>query len=101
MSAMSDLHNDMESAQALMGEDTNMTKDQTTELLIVLNHINETLAEVASSLSIIASEGLSQSDKVALAILNGMLADGDYNDIERLVEASREVANDFMLGSDG
>jgi hypothetical protein len=78
-----------------------MTEDQVTELLIVLKHINENLAEIAGNLSIIASEGLPQSDKVALSVLNGMLADGDYSDVEKIVDAAREVGNSFMLGSDG
>lgn len=78
-----------------------MTVDQATELLIVLKHINENLAEIAGSVQIIAHENLSMRDKAALAVLNGMLADGDYIDVEKLVAASREVADAFMLESDG
>ena len=78
-----------------------MTEDQATELFIALKHINENLAEIAGSLSVIATEGLSPNDKVALAILNGMLADGDYSDAEKFVEGAREIGNSFMLGSDG
>lgn len=78
-----------------------MTEDQTTELLIVLKRINENLADIAGNTSIIATEGLSPRDKVALSILNGLLSDGDYNASEKLVEIAREVADAFMEGSDG
>jgi hypothetical protein len=78
-----------------------MTEDQGTELIIILKQISENLAEIAGNLSIIASEGLSQSDKAALSVLNGMLADGDYTNVERLIDSARDIGNEFMLGSDG
>jgi hypothetical protein len=78
-----------------------MTEDQATELLIVLKHINENLAEIAGSANLLAMEDMSMRDKVALSVLNGFLSDGDYNEAEKMVEAAREIGNVFMEGSDG
>jgi hypothetical protein len=74
---------------------------QFNQLISVLNTISENLAEISGNLSIIASEGLSQSDKAALSVLNGMLADGDYTNVEKLIDSARDIGNEFMLGSDG
>ena len=78
-----------------------MTEDQATELLIVLKHINENLAEIAGSIQIIATEDLSMRDKAALSALNGFLSDGDYSDAEKMVGAAREIGDFFMESSNG
>ena len=78
-----------------------MTEDQATELLIVLKHINENLAEIAGSVNLLAMEDMSMRDKVSLSVLNGFLSDGDYGNAEKMVEADREIGNVFMENSDG
>jgi hypothetical protein len=78
-----------------------MTEDQATELLIVLKHINENLAEIAGSVNLLAMEDMSMRDKVSLSVLNGFLSDGDYGNAEKMVEAAREIGNVFMENSDG
>ena len=78
-----------------------MTVDQATELLIVLKHINENLAEIVGSVQIIAQEDLSMRDKAALAALNGLLADGDYSSTDGIASAAREIGDAFMRESDG
>jgi hypothetical protein len=78
-----------------------MTEDQATELLIVLKHINENLAEIAGSVNLLAMEDMSMRDKVSLSVLNGFLSDGDYGNAEKMVEAARDIGNVFMEYSDG
>ena len=78
-----------------------MTEDQGTELIIILKQIAESLAEISGNIHLLAMEDMSIRDKVALSALNGFLADGDYNEAEKMVEAAREIGDVFMEGSNG
>jgi len=78
-----------------------MTEDKATELLIVLKQINENLAEIAGSVQIIAQEDLSMRDKAALAALNGLLGDGEYNSADGIAHIARKIGDAFMRESDG
>ena len=79
-----------------------MTEDQGTELIIILKQIAESLAEIAGSVQMIATDDLSFHDKVSLSVLNGLLSDGDVNvDSDKICEISREIADSFIGGSNG
>ena len=102
MSAMADLYNDMEAAQALMGEGNKMNDFQADRLLKVAGNISESLATIANCLEVIMCDSLSQKNKFAAAALTGVLS-GDYwsGSLDEIVKLSQELAGHMEANSDG